>query len=128
MSKREPNLLLTDICESIDKIKSYTFNYTEQVPENLQPVYNKNIFVNLIKVYTMRTINISISDIEFSKFGIKSENLNFTEFIELVTKELTRQNLNKSIELAEKYGIAKMTMEDITNEVKADRGNAKSGN
>jgi hypothetical protein len=76
----------------------------------------------------MRTINISISDIEFSKFGIKSENLNFTEFIELVTKELTRQNLNKSIELAEKYGIAKMTMEDITNEVKADRGNAKSGN
>jgi len=76
----------------------------------------------------MRTINISISDIEFSKFGIKSENLNFTEFIELVTKELTRQNLNKSIELAEKYGIAKMTMEDITNEVKVVRGNAKSGN
>jgi hypothetical protein len=76
----------------------------------------------------MRTINISISDIEFSKFGIKSENLNFTEFIELVTKELTRQNLNKSLELAEKYGIAKMTMEDITNEVKAVRGNAKSGN
>jgi hypothetical protein len=76
----------------------------------------------------MRTINISISDIEFSKFGIKSENLNFTEFIELVTRELTRQNLNKSIELAEKYGIAKMTMEDITNEVKAVRGNAKSGN
>jgi len=82
----------------------------------------------LIKDYKMRTINISISDIEFSKFGIKSENLNFTEFIELVTKELTRQNLNKSIELAEKYGIAKMTMEDITNEVKAVRGNAKSGN
>lgn len=82
----------------------------------------------MIKDYKMRTINISISDIEFSKFGIKSENLNFTEFIELVTKELTRQNLNKSIELAEKYGIAKMTMEDITNEVKAVRGNAKSGN
>jgi hypothetical protein len=76
----------------------------------------------------MRTLNISISDIEFSKFGIKSENLNFTEFIELVTKELTRQNLNKSLELAEKYGISKMTMEDITNEVKAVRSNAKSGN
>ena len=76
----------------------------------------------------MRTINISISDIELSKFGIKSENLNFTELIELVTKELTRQNLNKSLELAEKYGISKMTMEDITNEVKAVRSNAKSGN
>ena len=76
----------------------------------------------------MRTINISISNIEFSKFGIKSENLNFTELIELVTKELTRQNLNKSLELAEKYGISQMTMEDITNEVKAVRSNAKSGN
>lgn len=76
----------------------------------------------------MRTINISISDLEFIKFGIKSENLNFTELIELVTKELTRQNLNKSLELAEKYGISKMTMEDITKEVKAVRSNAKSGN
>lgn len=76
----------------------------------------------------MRTINIEISDIEFIKFGIKSENLNFTELIELVTKELMRQNLNKSLELAEKYGISKMTMEDITNEVKAVRSNAKSGN
>lgn len=76
----------------------------------------------------MRTINISISDIEFTKFGIKSENLNFTELIELVTKELMRQNLNKSLELAEKYGISKMTMEDITNEVKAVRSHAKSGN
>lgn len=82
----------------------------------------------MIKDCKMRTINISISDIEFNKFGIKSENLNFTELIELVTKELTRQNLNKSLELAEKYGISKMTMEDITNEVKAVRSNAKSGN
>lgn len=82
----------------------------------------------MIKDCKMRTINIEISDIEFIKFGIKSENLNFTELIELVTKELMRQNLNKSLELAEKYGISKMTMEDITNEVKAVRSNAKSGN
>lgn len=82
----------------------------------------------MIKDCKMRTINIEISDIEFIKFGIKSESLNFTELIELVTKELMRQNLNKSLELAEKYGISKMTMEDITNEVKAVRSNAKSGN
>lgn len=30
MSKREPNLLLTDICESIEKIKIYTFELTYQ--------------------------------------------------------------------------------------------------
>jgi uncharacterized protein with HEPN domain len=30
MSKREPTLLLTDICESIEKIKTYTFELTYQ--------------------------------------------------------------------------------------------------
>ena len=76
----------------------------------------------------MRTLNVSISDIEFNKFGLKEEKLTFTDFIDLISKELTRQNLNKSIELADKYGISKMTMEEITNEVKAVRKNAKNRN
>ena len=76
----------------------------------------------------MRTLNIAISDIEYSKFGIKSDNLNFTDFIDLVSKELTRQNLNKCLELADKYGLSKMTMDEITNEVKAVRSNAKNRN
>ena len=65
----------------------------------------------------MRTLNVSISDIEYNKFGLKDEKLTFTDFIDLVSKELTRQNLNKSLELAEKYGISKITMDEITNEV-----------
>jgi hypothetical protein len=76
----------------------------------------------------MRTLNISISDLEYSKFGIKNENLNFTDFIDLVSKELTRQNLNKCIELAEKYGLSNMDIDEITNEVKAVRHNAKNRN
>ena len=32
----------------------------------------------------MRTINISISDMEFNNLGIKNENITFTEFTELV--------------------------------------------
>jgi hypothetical protein len=76
----------------------------------------------------MRTLNISISDIEFNKFGIKTDKLNFTDLIDLVSKELTRQNLNKCLELAEKYGLSKMTMNEITNEVKAVRSNAKNRN
>ncbi len=73
----------------------------------------------------MKILNIAISDLEYSKFGIKSENLNFTDFIDLVSKELSRQNLNKCVELAEKYGLAKMSMDEITNEVKAVRRNAE---
>jgi hypothetical protein len=76
----------------------------------------------------MRTLNISISDIEYDKFGIKSENLTFTDFIDMVTKELIKQNLDKCIELAEKYGLSEMTMDEITDEVKSVRQNAKSRN
>ena len=76
----------------------------------------------------MRTLNVSISDIEYNKFGLKAEKLTFTDFIDLVSKELTRQNLNKCIELAEKYGMSKMTMDEITNEVRSVRKNAKNRN
>ena len=76
----------------------------------------------------MRTLNVSISDIEYNKFGLKEDKLNFTDFIDLISKELTRQNLNKCVELADKYGISKMTMDEITNEVKAVRRNAKNRN
>ena len=76
----------------------------------------------------MRTLNVSISDIEYNKFGLKEEKLTFTDFIDLVSKELTRQNLNKCLQLADKYGISKMTMDEITNEVKAVRKNAKNSN
>ena len=76
----------------------------------------------------MRTLNVSISDIEYNRFGLKDEKLTFTEIIDVVSKELTRQNLNKCLELADKYGISKMTMDEITHEVKAVRKNAKSNN
>lgn len=76
----------------------------------------------------MRTINVSISDIEYNKFGLKEDKLTFTDFIDIVSKELTRQNLSKCLELAEKYGISKMTMDEITNEVKDVRKNAKNRN
>lgn len=76
----------------------------------------------------MRTLNISISDLELDKFGIKKDKISFSEFVDLVSKELTRQTLNKCVELAEKYGLSKMTMDEITKEVKAVRRNAKNRN
>ena len=76
----------------------------------------------------MRTLSVSISEIEYNKFGLKEDKLTFTDFIDIVSKELTRQNLSKCLELADKYGISKMTMDEITSEVKAVRKNAKSRN
>ena len=76
----------------------------------------------------MRTLSVSISELEFNKFGIKENKLNFTDFLDIVSKELTRQNLSKCIVLAEKYGLSSMNMEEITNEVNEVRKNAKNRN
>ena len=76
----------------------------------------------------MRTLNITISDLEYNKFGLTNEKLTFTDFIDLISTELMRQNLNKCLELANKYGVSKMTMDEITEEVKAVRLDAKNRN
>jgi hypothetical protein len=76
----------------------------------------------------MRTLNISISDIEFTKFGLKNEKLSFTDFIDLVSKELMRENLKKCLDLSAKYGLSEMTMDEINAEVKAVRSSAKNRN
>lgn len=73
----------------------------------------------------MKTLNISVSELELDKFGIKKDTISFSEFVDLVSKELTRQTLNKCVELADRYGLSKMMMDDITKEVKAVRKHAK---
>ena len=76
----------------------------------------------------MRTLNVSISDTEFNKFGLQQEELTFNNLITLIRRQLMRENLNKCVELADKYGLSKMTMDEISEEVKAVRKNAKSRN
>ncbi len=74
----------------------------------------------------MRQLNILISEREYNKFGLSKDKLSFPDFVDIVSKELTRQTLNKCVELAEKYGLSKMSMAEITKEVKAVRKNAKN--
>jgi len=78
------------------------------------------------KGYIMRTLNVSISDLEFSKFGLKKEKFAFSDLLDLIRKELIKKSLNESVELSEKYGLSDMTIKDITKEVKAVRKNAKN--
>lgn len=93
-----------------------------------EKVTAKFIKFGLVTRNPMKTLNISISDLELDKFGIKKDKISFSEFVDLVSKELTRQTLNKCVELAEKYGLSRMTMDQITKEVKAVRKNAKNRN
>lgn len=73
----------------------------------------------------MRTLNISISELEFDKFGLKNEKLSFSELVEIINKELLRRNLRKTVQLAEKYNLSKMSMDDISEEVKSVRKKCK---
>ena len=74
----------------------------------------------------MKTLSVAISDVEYRKFGLKREDISFSELIELVSKELTKQTLSDSVTLAEQYGLSKMSMDAISKEVKAVRKHAKN--
>lgn len=69
----------------------------------------------------MKSLNISISDIEFNKFGLTKDSLSFSELVEIINRELIKQNLDKCLELSEKFGLSSMTMDEISHEVKAVR-------
>jgi len=69
----------------------------------------------------MKSVNVQISDFEFNQLGLNKNTLSFSELIEIISKKITKQTLEKSIQLADKYGLSKMTMEEIDEEVKAYR-------
>lgn len=76
----------------------------------------------------MKTLKISISDLDYNKFGIPSDQLSFSALVDLVSRELSRQSLSNSVQLAEKLGLSELSIEEITKEVKAVRKNAKNNN
>ncbi len=54
----------------------------------------------------MRTLTIAISERDYTRFDLPGDVLMFTDFVNVVSRELARQNLNKSVELTEKYGLS----------------------
>ena len=86
----------------------------------------KNLILSYISTFQkMRTLKISISELECSKIGIQNEQLTFSDLVDLVSRELSKQALNNSVQLAERFGLSNLTMDNITNEVKAVRKDAK---
>ncbi|GHT46407.1 hypothetical protein FACS189440_04350 [Bacteroidia bacterium] len=69
----------------------------------------------------MRTINVQISDVEYNAFGLSKDKFFFSEIAELIERQIARQALNRSVELAEKYNFSSISMEEISEEVHAVR-------
>lgn len=69
----------------------------------------------------MKTLSIAISDFEYNQLGIQKVSLTFSELLDVINRELSKQALNKCIELADKYNLSKMSNDEIENEIKATR-------
>lgn len=75
----------------------------------------------------MKTLNINISDNEFESYGFQSTNLNFSDLLNLIKKELFLKKLDESISLAELNGLSELTLDEINEEIREVR-NAKNYN
>jgi hypothetical protein len=62
-----------------------------------------------------------MSDVEYNTFGLSKDVFYFSEIANLIERQVARQALRRSVELAEKYGLSAMTMDEISAEVNAVR-------
>ena len=67
----------------------------------------------------METLNIAISEKEFNQLGLNSTELSFSEFVDIVTREMAKRRLDESVKLAEKHNLSPMTLDEIANEINA---------
>ncbi len=69
----------------------------------------------------MRTVQIKISETDFQKYNLGSEEVKFTDLVELISREYARKALLECNEIAEQAGLSKMTLDEINAEIKAVR-------
>ena len=79
------------------------------------------IFVKSKKSKDMRTINVQMSDLEYNTLGLSKNSFLFSEIIDLIEQQITRQALRRSVEMAAQNGLSSMTMEEINAEITAAR-------
>jgi len=73
----------------------------------------------------MRTLNISLTEQDYKKYGIDSENISFDQLVEKVKNIIAIEALEKCQLAAKESGLDKMTLDEINTEIQAVR-NAKS--
>ncbi|GAB6010838.1 hypothetical protein [Viscerimonas tarda] len=69
----------------------------------------------------MKTLNVSISNIEYDSFGLTKDSFSFSEFLDIIERRLSRQALDKTIQIADMYGLSSISMDEISDEVQSVR-------
>lgn len=69
----------------------------------------------------MRTLQIKVSETDFKKYNLGSEEIKFTDLVDLISREYARKALLECNAIAEQEGLSKMSMDEINAEIKAVR-------
>ena len=69
----------------------------------------------------MRTLSVEISDVEYNTFGMSKNRFSFSEIADLIERQIAKQALRRSVDIAEQNGLSSMTMDEINAEVNVVR-------
>ena len=69
----------------------------------------------------MKIINIEISEVEYNAFGLSKELFHFSEFADIIERQVARQALRRCVALADQHGLSNMSMDEINAEIDAVR-------
>jgi hypothetical protein len=58
-----------------------------------------------------------MSDVEYSAYGLPKNDFYFSEIVDLVERQVAREALRRSVEMAEQNNLSAMTMDEINAEV-----------
>jgi len=69
----------------------------------------------------MRTISIKMSDMEYNAYGLPKNDFYFSEIVDLIERQVAREALRRTVEIAEQNNISAMTMDEINAEINTVR-------
>ncbi len=70
----------------------------------------------------MRTIQVTISDTDYTKYGFQEKSaMPFSDLEDIISIEYAKKALKACNDIAEKTGLSKMSLEEINAEIKAVR-------
>jgi hypothetical protein len=72
----------------------------------------------------MRTLRVAVPDVEYASLGIQEDVLDVLDFSELerlMERNRLRKMQDRSVSLAEKYGLSAMSMDEINAEIRECR-------
>lgn len=69
----------------------------------------------------MRTVQVRVSETDFQKYNFESDEIKFTDLVELISREYAKQALLECNEIALQVGLSTMTIDEINAEIEAVR-------